>query len=295
MNLIIDKAIFLKYLSNIGPRSKTQNIALLITIFEHQENKILLSRGIIERLENEINSDPKMLYSFQAFIKDVSDSNRYETLNTSTEEEQEEIIEIFEMANKEESKFVLIGEYKAFYEKNPKFINHACFYDTINKPNKCWLIFNLLANRTISVRYNDFKSNIAIEHFFLTFFKLPITFEKIIIIDSYCNVRNHKLFLPLAKKGFPIHVHTSASNKVGSEIDLLRGELKEYFGKKNTHIKFSTDKKILHERTIALSEFVLESNHDFAEIKRENRNWKVDITISSPLHAEIIDRCQYYN
>jgi len=295
MNIIIDKDIFLKYLNNIGPKSKTQNIALLITILEHQENKILLTRKIIDRLENEINFDPKMLYSFQAFIKDISDSNRCETVTTSKDEESEEIIEIFEMTNKEDCKFVLLGEYKPLYEKNPEFISHTCFYNTIHKPNKCWVIYNLLANRTISVRYNDFGSNTAIEQFFLTFFKLPASFKNIIIIDSYCNVRNHRLFLPLAKKGFPIHIHTSAFNKPVLEINLLRGELKEYFGKRNTHIKFSTDKKLLHERTIALKEFVLESNHDFAEIKRENRNWKVDITISSPLHAEIIDRCQHYN
>lgn len=295
MNIIIDKDILLKYLNNIGPSSKTQNIALLIRILEHQENKILLTKKIVERLENEINSDPKMLYSFQAFIKDISDSNRYEMVNTSKDEEQEEILEIFEMTDITDSNFVLIGEYKAIFEKNPEFINHTCFFNSVIKPNKCWLIFNILANRTVSVRYNDFSSNRAIERFFLTYFKLPSSFKNVIIIDSYCNVRNHSLFLPIAKKGFRVDIHTSAFNKRRSEIDLLRTELKEYFGKSNTHIKFSTDKKLLHERTIALREFILESNHDFAEIKRENKNWKVDITFSHPLQEEIIDRCQHYN
>ena len=295
MNIIIDKDIFLKYLNNIGPGSKTQSIALLIRILEHQENKILLTKKIIERLEKEINSDPKMLYTFQAFFKDISDSNRCETVNSIKEEEQEEILEIFEMTDSIDCKFVLLGEYKTIYEKNPEFINHTCFFNTIIKPNKCWLIFHLLANRTISVRYSDFSSNRSIEQFFFTYFHLPLNFKDILILDSYCNVGYHNLFLPIAKKGFPIFIHTSAFNKLDSEINLIRRELKDYFGNKNTHVKFSTDKKLLHERTIAVREFILESNHDFAEIRRENRNWKVDITISSLVYEDLIDRCQNYN
>jgi hypothetical protein len=295
MNLIIDKNIFLKYLSNLGPKTKSQNISWLIKIFEDTDNKILLSKNIVDRMEIEINSDTQLLYFFQSFIKDIYDSGRYESINTSSVEEKEEILEIFDSYTGTDCQFGLIGEFDHIYAKNLIFISRSCFFNTINRPNKCWLIFNLLANRTVSVRYNDFRSNREIERYFFTFFNLPSFRVDINIIDSYCNISNHSLFVPLSKKGYTVNIYTSAANKSQFEKDLLKKELKEYFGKKNTHVKFSTDKSLVHERTISIGEFILESNHDFAEVKTGNQNWKIDISIDRNFQSEIFSKCQSYN
>lgn len=293
MIVIFDTEIFIKYLKNNFPKSKSIKISTLIRIFENPSNKLVFTQQLVERIEKEFISNPGLLNLFQVFLKDISDNNRYIIFENVEKSTNDECILAHKTIISTEYKFILLNSLSK-ERLNSELTNCTCYYSNIKKPNKCWLIFNILSNMPITVRYNDFSSNKEIEKFFETIFNFLDPSDELYILDSYCNIQNHKLFNPIRKKGIKINVNTSSFNKNSFEIVRLRSILKEYFGKKNTYVKFSSDKKLIHERTIAFKDIVIESNHDFAEIKKENQNWKLDISISNELKYEIINKCSKY-
>lgn len=291
MDLLIDKFMFITYLENCLIKTKTTNICNLIQIFENESNKFLLTESMISRIENEIKEKPALLYDFQSFIKHLSDSKRFLIQNIKESTEEGEIIKVFNNNLVNEQLFVFIKESNNFYNA---LSHRCCFWNNIAKPNKDWIIFYLVSIGQISVRYLDFGSDKQIEEFFENYFKLSFSNKNISILDSYCNYYGLTLFNPIRNNGHKVSVYTSSFKKKEVEKTQLRKSIKDHFNK-TTKVKFSSDKTLIHERTIIHGDFVLEVNHDFAEIKRKNKNWKIDITLDSLIKLENENKFESYN
>lgn len=294
MIVIFDKDIFIKYLKSFEPKGKKPEILTLIKIFESENNRIALTDELIKRIENEINSSPSLLNAFQQFLKDVIDNERF-IKSESLEDEIQDIIQAYNSIDVDDNKFIIIDKQNDQLIDYGEYIHCTCQYSNIRKTNKCWLIFNLLSGDSVTVRYSDFANNRQIELFFTTIFDLIKSNDEVYILDSYCNLHKHGLFEPLKSKGAKIMAFTSSAFKSDFDIQRMNREIKIHFGKKRTSVKFSSDKKLIHERTLKFGDFVVESNHDFAEIDRANKNWKLDVSISRELKNQIEDKCKAYN
>lgn len=295
MHLIIEKEILEIYFSKCNPGTKDENTRLIKNIFEDDGNTFLLTENMFEKMAFYFSSNHKLELYFQMFIQDISDNKRYMKCSSSIKkDEPEEILEIFENKQQDlDCLFILAVACNDSYKKLiDKYSCHLCFFNNIQKANKCWLIFQLLSNKTLSLRYSDFSSNKEIENVFNLFFRLPLISKDISILDSYCHP--NIIFQSIKKNGYSITFYTSCYGKTPNELTFLRSSIKTSYGS-STKIKFSSDKKVLHERTIAMGDFILESNHDFSEIKRENENWKIDITYSSTIKKEIENKTLRYN
>lgn len=292
MNLIVCKDIFIKYLNSSNLKSKNRQILKLIEAFECEDNFFVLSKKMIERIEIQIYNNPQLLYDFQSFIEDLGRSKRYISAKSEYETEHDEICDLFTNQNSDNYTFIVVEN----NNKNLELIEkNVCVWNMISKPNKDWIILSLVSNNSLTVRYSDFSSDKEIITFFFNFFNLNYREKKIVIFDSYCNYNYNTLFVPICNKGKQIEVYTSAYNKKQDVINRNRADIKSFFGKKNTSVKFSTDKKLIHERTIIHDYFLLESNHDFSELKRQNKNWKVDLTYDIDVVNNSLLKCDNYN
>ncbi|WP_444647688.1 hypothetical protein [Flavobacterium columnare] len=292
MNLIVCKDIFIKYLNSSNLKSKNKQILKLIEAFECEDNLFVLTKKMIERIEIQINNNPKLLYDFQSFIEDLGRSKRYISAKSDYEIEHDEICDLFTTQNHDNYTFIVVEN----NNKNLELIDkNVCVWNMISKPNKDWIILSLVSNNTLTVRYSDFSNDKEIITFFSNFFKLNYREKKIVIFDSYCNYNYNTLFTPICNKGKKIEVYTSAYNKKQDEVNRNRTEIKSFFGKQNTSVKFSTDKKLIHERTIIHDVFLLETNHDFSELKKQNKNWKVDLTYDIDAINNSLQKCDNYN
>lgn len=291
MNVLIDKSMFITYLESCPLKTKTKDICNLIQIFENESNKLLFTESMIIRIEDEIKDNPTLLYEFQSFINHLNYKNRALTQLISEKTEEEEIIKLCNNNLTNEHLFIIIKEKNTAYDT---LNNQCCFWNNISKPNKDWIIFNLVSTGQINVRYSDFSNDKEINEFFGNYFKLSFDTKDITILDSYCNYYGLTLFDTIRNNGYKVSVYTSSFKKNETEKNLLRTSIKKHFNK-STKIKFSSDKTLIHERSIIIGDFVLESNHDFAEIKRKNKNWKLDITLDTLVRLDNEDKCLAYN
>lgn len=293
MIVIFDKDIFVRYLSNYIPGRKNPELLNLIKIFENEKNKIVITDELIKRIENQINSSPALSNIFQQFLKNIFDDKRI-IRSESQEDEIKDLTQSYDSINVNENKFIIVDKQLSQLTDYDNYIHCTCIYSNIKKTNKCWLLFNLLAGDSVTVRYSDFRSNIQIELFFNTVFDFIADTDEVYILDSYCNFHRHTLFEPLKIKGKKINVFTSSANKTSFDTTRLKNELKQHFGKTRTAVKFSSDKRLIHERTLKFRDVIIESNHDFAEINRANQNWKLDVTICQDLKGQIENKCLSY-
>lgn len=146
-------------------------------------------------------------------------------------------------------------------------------YNNIKKPNKDWLILELCSYRTATLTYNDFSSTVELNNIFDFCRNLKRTNE-VHIIDSYFNLRSFSNLSHFKGIGKNLFCYTSSCNLSNANINLKRNDIKKYFGK-NTKVRFSSDKSIIHERKIYIDLLCLESTHDFEEITLRNKNWTI--------------------
>lgn len=292
MNLIVDKEIFIEYLESIGQRFRNKNVLDLIQIFENEDNIFLISKYLIERVELEISKNPQLINEFQAFITHIVYEKRFISQSLGKAEvESNEIIEIFNKNIETTETFVFLKQNRVCYNSIKQ---NCCFFNDIIKPNKNWIILKLASQRSLSVRYLDFNNNLEIHNFFKDYFDFNKNSNEVIILDSYCNLHRHNLFSPIVGNGQKVSIYTSSFRKTEFEKGILRKEVKNHFNSK-TSVKFSSDKSLIHERTIMINNIILEINHDFAEVKRSNRNWKIDISYDYTLKQETLSKCNKYN
>lgn len=294
MVVVFDKDIFIRYLESLEPIGRKPEIFTLIKIFQNENNKIAITDELIQRIENQINSSPAMLNIFQQFLKDIIDNKRYIPCESHPDEIQD-LIQTYNSIVIDDDKFILVDKQNNQLINYDDYFHCTCQFPNIRKTNKCWLIFNLLSGDPVTVRYSDFTNDRQIQLFFKSIFDFVKNTDEVYILDSYCNLHRHLLFEPLKTRGASIIAFTSSAFKSQFDVSRLNSEIKEHFGRRRTTVKFSSDRKLIHERTLKFRNVIVESNHDFAEIKRANQNWKLDVTICSNLRAQIEDKCRAYN
>lgn len=289
MNIIFSSDVFSKFLTKrLSGKSLLKEDLMIDNIFSNKENELHLSNVTLQEIEKHARSCGLENY-LEVYIKDLHDNGRIKPYRAK--KEYEGIVDQYKSLD-EEPKFIITEKTSSISTES---INKICFTEKIDKPNKNWVLINLMANKTVTLRYSDFKNQKDIEKTFNDFFSMSESTKEVFIIDSYCNVTSHQLFLTIKATGYKVKIHTSSFKKEDFLKTKLKNDLKQYFGKRNTTVKFSSDKTILHERIIFVECFTLESNHDFAEIKKSNSNWKIDITACNDLKNQNLQKCDSYS
>lgn len=283
MNLIIEKYIFREIFDNLFSNSKHAKIKDIISVLYNNDNKILFSEFLLDSISKEF----EVKYQFwESIFTNMVDDNRFVPISNSSSQKDEysEVKDIYNICKTRiDNLFIISEKNNHIYDSISQ--SHICCWNSIGKPNKCWLLLQLAANRQVNVRYSNFSSDKQIRSFFESFIQLPTLSKDIIVFDSYCN--NHDLFDCIIGKGYNITFCTSAINQNQVEIEAKKNILKKKYGKNKTKAKFSTNKKLTHPRSVSIGDFTLKTDHDFAEIKRANNNWDINIYFDQERKIEI--------
>jgi hypothetical protein len=214
---------------------------------------------------------------FQLFITNSFGQNRIISFSSETQSNSEEEI----IKNCFEYNF---NDYCFFVSKNENsiietfFPHNICIIDNVLKPNRDWIILNILSGNTIELDHSNFPNQTSIVDFISLIPLLSKKENRIEIIDSYFNTGDHNLVYKYLKSTKSKTVcYSRIAN--GENKDLKRKLIKDYFGKRKTTVLFSKDSKITHERKINIGNLVVEFTHDLAEIKPQNKNWTIYMKI----------------
>ncbi len=277
MELVIEKEIFKEYLDLLSPKSKDEKALDLIVAIESQENRIKISSEYIEIIEDYIrHNKPEYIDYFQKFITSLNDSSRIISFKSSKETTNELVLleDIFEYQNKD---YTFILAKRNMNVKNNQYIN--CVYDNVNKPNKDWFLLSMFTTRLVSVSSPDFNNPSELTTIFEVCRNIPRENKDLHIIDSYFSLHTTSIQKLFKGNGFKFKCYTTSFLKKEPEKSIIRNNIKQEFGRR-TQVKFSSDKRILHERKIINGLLVIDLTHDFSEITLPNNNWTAYFSIN---------------
>lgn len=278
MHILFDYEIILSYLSL--PLIKDEKEIMLACSFENSYNKFVLSKNRIDFFNEAMKDDMRIYNKWKEWLNtiisldkvimadDVESQITFENIHNVN-------LKTFDILQSKNSSNV----HYFLFALNPQetylnSLSHSCFYKDALNPNKDYILLGLLANTAIILRPIDYASNHEINLTFALFLQLSYNSKRFDWYDNYCN--EHHLFDSIIGKGYEINIFTEPFTN-DYENTARRIRLKEKYGKNNTKIKYSNDKKIIHPRRVYLDRFILETNHDFAAILRENDNWRLSI------------------
>lgn len=294
MELVACKNILLDYFDLIVPKQKNDEQKSLQASIENSNNKIKISSEYLKILEDFFKSKGTHYYDFfQTFITNIVAENRVISfnLNTASTKEDDIILESFNY-NLNDYSFI-ISKFNNHYLLQKESSN-ICVFENISKPNKDWLVLNILSGDTVDVDYSNFQTQKAVSDFVSTWPLFSKKIAKIEIIDSYFNVGNHNLiYSNLKSSKSKIKCYSRVLN--GEDKTLKRRVVKDFFGKRKTSVSFSSDTKITHERKISIGKLIIEFTHDPAEIRPQNKNWTIYLKICENKARLFQDNVEKYN
>lgn len=266
--------------------NKDDETALIHDIFgnitKNKEVKVFLSAAIINYLEDFYTDKQEKRY-IREQLKYLSKKGF--TMPTIATDLTEQFIEVAQNCTEN----CLIPIVKTDFEvendkisaKNDKIVAISA----MQKPNKHWQRIKLAAYNTFTVRYLDFENKTEIASFFRTIFT-SVNIESVQIFDRYMqNIAKHSNFQYLSDNNIQTEYY---SFKLPSK-NLTNGDLNDISLATSRNIQFFTTEieDNIHERTLAFSNILIETNDDFSQLKPERQTWRIDVTYSPVLYAAL--------
>jgi hypothetical protein len=302
MNLILHPDIFEVYFSQKSTLSKNKPITLMYSAIESSENKISISKSLLDHYEQNVNADHKD--AFQNFLKDLIDNNpdKLHRLNTvANKSVTDEIIAIYK---KQKVSSICLSK------KEYLTIQNSCFQDTLSieafpttQINKGVIKLNLAANQFYFFSYKDPKSNAEIQSFFNIFFNLsPNLTKEITIFNRDFSFSNSLIKEDIKKqKNYLIKYYSRKFSSSGSTTMLSNDELKRYIislkkdlGEK-LKLFITTKPDLIHERCIILGNYILFCDDDFNNIQYKRRTWHITIKDCTADLESYKAKCNQFN
>jgi hypothetical protein len=296
MNVILFYDLFvhylkLKFLSNL----KNDDLDLMCyDLIVNNRNKYVLSENYVDLIANYIRNNEPDLNSFvECFTELISHGDHISVASSNTTSLQYEFVNLVE--NNECNVYLAFCEnpYDEFQSIKDKInITSRCY-----KPNKEWIAINLASKGTCTVRNTDFFNNSDITAMFSYLYSIPNSISIVYIFDNYLNIKKHALFDHFKPETITVKYYSTQFEKNHlpiSENDLnkRKAKLKKSLGSSTEY--FVGDMDVTHHRTIIYDNFIIECNHDFAQLKR-NRTWRIDISFDSSIVFNFLQICGQFN
>jgi hypothetical protein len=258
-------------------------------ITKNKDVKVFLSAQIIDYLENSYTDKQEKRY-IREQLKYLAKSGF--TMPTT---ETDLTAQFIEVAKKCTQKCVIPIVKTDFEVENDKITlknDKIVAISEMQKPNKHWQRIKLAAYNTFTVRYLDFENRTQIASFFRTIFTTT-NIEKVQIFDRYMqNIVKHNNFQYLSDNNIPTEYY---SLKLPSK-NLTNGDLNDISLVTSSNIQFFTTEieDNIHERTLAFSNILIETNDDFSQLKPERQTWRIDVTYSHVLYAALLAKTSHF-
>lgn len=264
----------------------------LSNIINNNNVKLLFSKKYISYLDKYLEElGDEYFEDFQAFLKESFDNNKIENIKITGTCSIDEEFAMLHNNSKSNLNFTLCNT-------SSKLTGNICNLKKSIKPERDWLVLKLLSNNTCTVTYLDFKSDHEIKHFLDCVYSISPNISYYYILDDYFNLY-HNLFQYFKNKKIPVKYYASiykdSSKTIYNQNELKNKltEIKRKFGI-NSQLYITNNKNVLHRRHILIDKFVIYSNHDFAQIKHINKNWKIDVNHDIDYLNDILYHCSQY-
>jgi hypothetical protein len=299
MNFLCHPNIWLFFNESVEKLTNSNEELLLINLMKNSANNFVYNSDIQGFYNKELGKIDSERYDlddvFSNFLLELQAVDRLVSEdNTTAIDCDDDLLDSFIKSIK--TNFLLVKKEEAV-KKNPSKKGVAIF-DNINKPNRHWIYYSVLAcngRSTATVMFSDFNKDDEISEFIenLLIMKNPLS-RKPHIQTDYMNFGN--IFKNL--RGKHIIYCTSKYNghtlKSAATLTNDKDRVKAYFGT-NSSFKVSQDKSILHPRTIIYNNMVITLNHDFDQIKVENKNWNITITCCKDTYGKLVQITGQYH
>ncbi|MEQ8909901.1 MAG: hypothetical protein RIC95_11950 [Vicingaceae bacterium] len=273
MFLVLDKHIIYEYFKLLAPRKKVAKELDLQVSIESTDSRIVLPRCYLEKCEEYFKGIGTAYFEFyKSFIDGLNQTSKLELIDVPNSLTELQKLETCFIKNYKPYTFIF------FKDENlqSKYLNQSMIYDRIAEPNKNWLILRFATGQVVIQNKKKLNSRIKTESFIDSVFCLQINPKRVDIIDSYFNVFSSNIIFNCIKGKFGcVKCFSSANPNHGGSKPVKIKNVKDFFGKNKTSIKFSNNSSITHERIIRIDSLFIECTHDFAEINPSNLNWSL--------------------
>lgn len=281
MDLLVTSQLLIGFATNYSKYPKNTFEDSLHSLFTNKNNRFLISRRIVDHLENLVVGNQIAQTFLETFLAEIINN---QSLNVPGGKHNAELDILSEMNN---NYIALPGSnrrdvYFNLSENDALSLNNqfSIVYSKANFPNIHyigWFLSSYNPN-TISIRYYDVTTNQEIQDLFN--FALSVSSSsEIDLFDRYSNI-GHSLFDEIKSK--PLNYHTSYKNGTEETTEIII--LKANF----PHIRiYKTRKYHTHERKIIIGNLVIEVDEDFGNIKIGKTTWKIDITYCSSISQKL--------
>ncbi len=286
MNVVLHYKVFERFMHAQSTLFPNETDNLINFIFQNEVAKLFLSKQLIDYCVGIVPTTMKWRVKDELMKRLFS--NKTFTLATNAADLTAQFLEV--AANTTLPILIpitmtdFIVENENVSIKNPKI----AVIDAVQKPNIHWQRINLAAFNTFNVRYLDFLTQIDINSFFNTVFSAT-TIQKVLVFDRHFqNIGKHKVFGYLEKQNIPMEFYTlklQDKNLTAQQDNDMRlaASINPSF--------YTTDiDDLTHERMVAFEGFLIETNDDFAQLKPTRETWRVDITYSPTLYANLVNK-----
>jgi len=289
MDVLIYHDVIGNYLLAKHKTVKTELDNIRTAIIEKSNNRLVISKNYVTFLEQLFKDSDIVGDIFTSFITELIDEMATKLLNVSVNLKSKNIDEEFKGIHSAYAGSFIVP----IAEKNPSTtINFPIGILDLALPIHKNLLKLLAAYHSYTFRYNDFNTDIDILSFFNEIYSLFRKIDSVIFFDRYCNIEYHNYFNELKGKNIDIQYYTSGVALNESMIRERKEKIKGYFGKHKTTLYITKSKDKIHERKIIINKvLIIETDDDFAEIKRARLTWKVDINYSSDIVTSLLAKC----
>lgn len=281
MDILLYSDFLAEYFSAISKPIKSSEDNIRYNIVQNPNNKIILSKHYLEYLETLFTPNHKNYNQFADLFLELIDGNKGVELPSSATSTN--LLSEFTHLIINNSSTLLIS----ISENLIAGLNGVAAIKEIIKPNWHWQICQFAAYHSISVAHHDFTNDVEIQNFFKNFINLPKSIVDFYYFDRYSqNINKHTCFQEIYTKGIPVKVYTYGFNAARkrnltlAELQAVKTASVTSFGA-TCSVHYTCDKDLIHERRIMFNSLIIDTNEDFARVKKAVQTWKLDIVYSS--------------
>ena len=236
-------------------------------IIENPDNTYVLSRCFLIDLEKYFDEKNPFHDEYTSFITELLD-----TRSTSIECDPSNQENSFEfLCNSYQSNNLHYGILEErLHDTNVKMCIEI---KKIAKPNKGFILSQLLQSQVCVFRYFDFADQTIINSFFNDIFTLSDRKSNVYIIDRQTNL-NHNLYDSLINPGSTLKYYTFRLGM--AEANFIRGK----FIGMNCEIYTTSTVDLLHERMVMYDNFIITSDEDPFNIDINRKTWSITVEYS---------------
>jgi hypothetical protein len=249
---------------------------MLLSIFYNSNVKWVLNKDYLNNLESIIENQDTL----QQLIKELSDNNRLESIRTKSYSGTKSLIN--EMAKP--LVFPLTIEYNDELSADE---DEYYIFKKINRPNKHFVGFELLAKSITQVSFSDFSDVTDVESFFSMISDTIIRRFSI----SYVFNRDIENQLIGCLKGKTVHYFTLVKrghHKLEDARENLR-DLKNVCGGK-TKVFFTRNPRLIHERKVLIENVLITCDNAFSNLIPSEPTWSLTVSFNPETFTEWLSK-----